>query len=147
MSKKNLDRMREKSTTGFGKGTWFSTVPENKETEILGMVHKIFKYHVEGKPRVGLALDLAIDIEFHYVESKEVQELVEMKQGEQLLIPVSGQLSFILEEEAVSKGDMLYLRYEGKDEDVTFQGQHPHRWAYTVEKAESEQSEESEKPF
>ena len=70
---------------------------------------------------------LEADVAFDVIVDKNTIVLAELKAGDLVLVPLSGQLRYLFEKFNVMPGTLAYLKYEGKDEAKKIQGNHPQR--------------------
>ena len=125
-----LQRMREKAQTGLKAGTWFATIADNIGVELFGTVSRIFEYEHDNEKRLAFELRLETDSAFEIIIDKNTTEPAELKAGDLVLVPLSGQLRYLFEKFNVMPGTVVYLKYEGKDEATKIRGNHPHTWTY-----------------
>ena len=125
-----LQRMREKAQTGLQAGTWFTTLAGNVGVELFGTVTRIFEYEYDDEKRLAFELRLEADVAFDVIVDKNTIVLAELKAGDLVLVPLSGQLRYLFEKFNVMPGTLAYLKYEGKDEAKKIRGNHPHTWTY-----------------
>lgn len=127
-----LEQLRAKAQTGLESGTWFSPIKENIGVEIVGVVGRIFKYEYAGENRVAATLRLMEPATFVIAKAGET-DTVNVAEGEQVLVGISGQLAHLFAVNGVAPGTIVYLKYEGKDEKKVIRGNHPHTWTYAFQ--------------
>lgn len=137
-----IAKMKAKKEEAMQGGNWFLTCEENIGTTIVGQVRKMFTFKREKQDKLSHAIQLELleGVSLHQYVDEDSKEKVPVLYpvGEQIVVELTGQLKWVVDDIGLQVGDLFLLEYLGKDLEVKLNGNHPHKWAFSHEKVSQE---------
>lgn len=137
-----IAKMKAKKEEAMQGGNWFLTCEENIGTTIVGQVRKMFTFKREKQDKLSHAIQLELleGVSIHQYVDEDSKEKVPVLYpvGEQIVVELTGQLKWVVDDIGLQVGDLFLLEYLGKDLEVKLNGNHPHKWAFSHEKMSQE---------